>query len=78
MKLHEFKKKDEEVWVRPKPCCICKKMLKGAYGHTTIGDEVVWSCSATCEKSVTTLRSRYYGGQHDSIPRAAPAEAFGN
>jgi len=67
MKLHEWKKKDEEMWVRPRPCHICKKVIKGAYGHTLIGEEYEWSCSTECEKEM----------QHAKVLRDAPAEAGG-
>jgi hypothetical protein len=46
MKLHEWRKKDEEVWVKPQPCLICKKVIKGAYGMWEAG----WSCSKHCEE----------------------------
>ena len=65
MKLHEWKKKDEEVWVRARECLICKKVIGGAYGHTLIGTEYEWSCSAKCEKEM----------QHAKILRTTPAEA---
>lgn len=66
------KKKDEEGWVKEQPCHICKKMLKGAYGHTTLLCGLIWSCSATCEKVVQSLRQ---GEIHDPLPRTAEAKA---
>lgn len=49
MKLHEWQKKhkEEESWIRPKPCLVCQKVIPAPYGRTT-GDE--WTCSATCER----------------------------
>lgn len=78
LKLHEWQKgqkekEEEKPWVTPQSCHVCGKVIAGAYGHTTL-QEVVWSCSATCEKEVAKLRSLYYGGHHDSIPRASQEE----
>lgn len=44
------KKPPEEVWVEPKACFACKKVVKGAYGMTMIQGRVEWSCSGKCEK----------------------------
>lgn len=49
-------KKDEEAWVKPQPCHICAKVVKGAYGHTTLDEGPVWSCSKVCEKAVQQLK----------------------
>jgi len=54
--LHQLqqhkKEKDDALWVIPKGCLICNKIMPGAYGHTTIDEVVHWSCSAVCEKKV--------------------------
>lgn len=52
--------KDSEGWVKPQECHICKKMLKGAYGHTTLEVGVVWSCSKTCEVEVQRLKGELH------------------
>lgn len=52
---------EEEAWVPSQPCYICQKMLPGAYGHTTLGERVVWSCSGVCETKVQQLRKEFYG-----------------
>lgn len=39
------RKKEEDGWVKPQPCCICRKLLKGAYGFHEDG----WTCSSVCE-----------------------------
>ena len=59
------KKKDEELWVLPKPCHICKKVIPGAYGHTTLNAGVVWSCSKSCEKQVQQLKE---SERHEVLP----------
>lgn len=41
--------KEAEAWVRPKPCVICQKMLKGAYGRHMVDDKEVWTCSLVHE-----------------------------
>lgn len=50
------KKKDDELWVVPRPCHICNKVIPGAYGHTTLNAGVVWSCSKSCETQVQQLK----------------------
>lgn len=50
----------EDTWVRPMPCHICGTMLKGAYGHTTLSEVVVWSCSKSCEQEVHKLKLKEY------------------
>jgi hypothetical protein len=69
--LQQQKREAEDaVWVKPQPCVICDKMLKGAYGHTVL-DRVVWSCSATCEIEVQNLRKVYYAShQGGNEPQA--------
>ncbi len=47
---------DELVWVKPEPCHICGKILKGAYGHTTLDCGTIWSCSKDCESKVQQLK----------------------
>lgn len=49
-----------EKSIPEQPCFICQKMLKGAYGQTTLGERVVWSCSVSCEKEVQRQRKEYY------------------
>jgi hypothetical protein len=40
--------KEDELWVKPQPCVICKKVIGGAYAnHGDAG----WTCSATCMKA---------------------------
>lgn len=84
MKLHEWQSKSRssesdttakeptDVWVKPQPCHVCSKVVPGAYGHTTL-QEVVWSCSAVCERAVQTMRRNYYAARHsgDIAPAAA-------
>ena len=53
------KEKEEELWVIPQNCAACGKLIPGAYGHTTIGDKVVWSCCGQYEK-VNQQRKREY------------------
>lgn len=50
------RKKDEEGWVLASPCCICGKLLKGAYGFHEDG----WSCSGKCEREYDS-RPRFPG-----------------
>lgn len=62
IKLHEFQAKrkvEEEPWVRPQPCHVCGTMLKGAYGQSWIGENLVWSCSKKCEQAVQKLKEQY-------------------
>ena len=47
MVQNDRKKADELDWVRPQPCCICNKMLKGAYGNW---GSIGWTCSGVCER----------------------------
>jgi hypothetical protein len=57
-KLHavqEQKKKEDENAIDPKPCCICSKQLKGAYGRHMKGDEEVWTCSKRCEEAYVPI-----------------------
>jgi hypothetical protein len=54
------KTKEEEIWVKPQSCHACGKVVPGAYGHTTIGEHVVWSCSGACEKVVQQKRKDFY------------------
>lgn len=74
MKLHEWQdKKKEEPWVLPQPCHVCKKVIKGAYGHSWIGENLVWSCSGACEKEVQRMK-----GEHNALAaRAAHGKAAG-
>lgn len=58
------KESEEEQWVKPQPCHICGKELKGAYGFTNLAVGVVWSCSGQCEKQVAQLRKEFYAGPH--------------
>ena len=81
MKLHEWKEKTrpsasrstakEESWVSSQPCHICEKVLKGAYGHTTLEKGVVWSCSGVCEQEVQQQRRSYYAAP-SSFNNASP------
>lgn len=42
------KKLEDEQYVKPQPCIICKKVIGGAYAnHGDAG----WTCSATCMKT---------------------------
>jgi hypothetical protein len=55
--LQQKKKEQEDAdWVKPKPCHACGKVIKGAYGHTTLNCGTIWSCSATCEKVVQSIK----------------------
>lgn len=84
MKLHEWQSKNRssgsgttakdgtDGWVKPQPCCVCNKVVKGAYGHTNLA-EVVWSCSAVCEKEVQQMRRRFYAARHQGTVASAPA-----
>ena len=65
--LRELQQKKEESdgWVKPQPCHICNKMLKGAYGHTTLVVGTIWSCSGECEKQVQLLKQ---GERHATQP----------
>ncbi len=65
------KRKEEEGWVREQPCHICKKVLRGAYGHTNLAQGVVWSCSGTCEKEVQRERKAYYASTGVQPPTQA-------
>jgi len=53
-KLHEVqaakKEKDLADWVLQQPCCVCSKLLSGAYGRHMRGDQEVWVCSTKCEE----------------------------
>lgn len=68
LKLHEWQKarggnpkaEEEKPWVTPQSCHVCGKVIAGAYGHTTLGDRVVWSCSASCEREVARQRKEYF------------------
>lgn len=43
--------KEMESYVRPAPCIICQKMLKGPYGrHVTPDGVEVWTCDSKHEK----------------------------
>lgn len=57
--------KEDELWVKPQPCHICKKVIPGAYGHTTLSVGVVWSCSKSCEQQVQQLKQ---GERHEVQP----------
>jgi hypothetical protein len=81
MKLYDWQKsktptpaKVEEVWVRPQPCHICKKVIPGSYGQTSLNCGVVWSCSKTCELQVQQLKQ---GEFRDAIQRATQTQAGG-
>jgi hypothetical protein len=37
--------KEMESWVKPMPCVICSKMLKGPYGRHVVDGKEVWTCS---------------------------------
>ena len=50
------RKKEEEGWVKPQPCCICGKVIGGSYGSHEDG----WTCSGKCEKEYN-LRPKYPG-----------------
>lgn len=73
LKLHEWQKarggnpkaEEEKPWVTPQSCHVCGKVIAGAYGHTTLGDRVVWSCSASCEREVARQRKEFYNGLLD-------------
>lgn len=83
LKLHEWQKSqtssksnttakdDTSGWVVPQPCHICKKVIAGAYGHTTLAEGVVWSCSSKCEKEMQHLRKEFYSGVLD-VQQAVP------
>jgi hypothetical protein len=45
------KREEEDGWVKPQSCCICGKVIKGAYGHH--GDD--WTCQKSCEKAKMAL-----------------------
>jgi len=40
------KQAEEEVWVKPKNCLVCNKLIAGAYGAWEHG----WTCSGHCER----------------------------
>lgn len=83
-KLHEWQasqrpskstttaKDSTDGWVQPRPCHVCGEVVPGAYGHTTL-QEVVWSCSAVCERAVQTMRKEYYAARHPREVAPAPA-----
>lgn len=41
--------KENESWVKPAPCVICSKMLKGPYGRHVVDSKEVWTCSLVHE-----------------------------
>ena len=55
-------KKEEDGWVVPRPCCICHKVIKGAYGFHEDG----WTCSGACEK-IYDLRPKYPGHSEEEF-----------
>jgi hypothetical protein len=56
--------KEDELWVKPQLCHVCKKLIPGAYGHTTLNAGVVWSCSKSCETEVQQLKQ----GEKREVP----------
>lgn len=56
------KKEEEDGWVIPQPCCICKKVIKGAYGNHNDG----WTCSGACERAYN-LRPKYPGHSEEEF-----------
>lgn len=62
-KLHEAQQQAKELgsWVRPAPCIICSKMLKGPYGRHMVDGKEVWTCSLDHERDyyVSTGRQPY-------------------
>ena len=57
------RKKDEEGWVLASPCCICHKVIKGAYAnHGDAG----WTCSGKCMK-VQDQKPRYPGWSEEEF-----------
>lgn len=65
--------KEEEMWVKPQPCHVCKKVISGAYGQSWIGGQLVWSCSGACEKEVQRMKGAY----NATATRSADGEAQG-
>jgi len=69
MKLHEWQnsrkqptsEKNEEAWVKPQNCEACGKLIPGAYGHSWLGERLVWSCSGVCEKEVQRQKGASHG-----------------
>jgi len=59
------KKKEEEAWVKPQPCCICGKVIQGAYGFHEDG----WTCSSFCEKEYDR-RPIYPGHGYEAFEKA--------
>lgn len=51
MKLHELKAKRDELWVIPKPCVICLKVIPGPYGRHMSDENEIWTCSLEHERS---------------------------
>jgi len=57
------RKKEEEGWVVPRPCCICHKVIKGAYAnHGDAG----WTCSKACMQ-VQDQKPRYPGWSEEEF-----------
>lgn len=76
LRVLQQQKQEAEGWVAEQECAICNKMLKGAYGHTVLGERVVWSCSGACEKEVQQLRKGFYASIFQR--KAATAEPVGS
>lgn len=56
------RKKEEDGWVKPQPCCICHKVIKGAYGFHADG----WTCSGKCEREYDS-RPKYPGHSEEQF-----------
>ena len=61
------RKKEEDGWVRPQPCCICGKVIPGAYGNHEDG----WTCSKACEQ-VYNQRPKYVGHTEEEFFQRKP------
>lgn len=68
MKLHEWKRKDEEVWVKKAVCCVCNKQIDGFYSR----HGVVGTCSRECMKT-EDLKPKYPDhSEEDFLKRTSP------
>ncbi len=57
------RKEEEEGWVRPQPCCICGKMIGGAYAnHGDAG----WTCGIECMEA-QDAKPRYPGHSEEEF-----------
>lgn len=62
-----------EHWVVPQNCKVCGKLIPGAFGHTLLGEKIVWSCCGQCEREIQRMK----GELNDSIQRASETKVGG-